>query len=126
MELKATYSLLLMCIAFLLTGNEAQKPRLGPVKPKRDTFCPDAPLQFNPSRKGYPRPSCCMSVEEKIPRRALLLVSKCEKQRIYGACHIEALILHIRRGTVCAHPRLLRNLKKIRESQTGLNATRNQ
>uniref|UniRef100_A0A8C2I6S6 Chemokine interleukin-8-like domain-containing protein n=1 Tax=Cyprinus carpio TaxID=7962 RepID=A0A8C2I6S6_CYPCA len=70
---------------------------------------------------GYPPPSCCVTVEETIPRRILRLVSRCEIQRRYGACRNDALILHIRNRPICAHPKLLKKLKKIHQSQTGLN-----
>uniref|UniRef100_A0A671MET1 Chemokine interleukin-8-like domain-containing protein n=1 Tax=Sinocyclocheilus anshuiensis TaxID=1608454 RepID=A0A671MET1_9TELE len=67
--------------------------------------------------QGYPPPRCCVTILEKIPRRILRLVSRCEIQSKYGACHIDALILHIRNKLFCAHPRLLKKLKKIHESQ---------
>ncbi|XP_016318073.1 C-C motif chemokine 27 [Sinocyclocheilus anshuiensis] len=123
---KATYLLLLMCVAIILTSTEAQNHLLGPIQPKPDTFCHDAPQQRRtyPLGKGYPPPRCCVTILEKIPRRILRLVSRCEIQSKYGACHIDALILHIRNKLFCAHPRLLKKLKKIHESQPGLNANK--
>ncbi|XP_016404395.1 uncharacterized protein LOC107737421 isoform X2 [Sinocyclocheilus rhinocerous] len=58
---KATYLLLLMCIAIILTSTEAQNHLLGPIQPKPDTFCHDAPQQrrIYPFGKGYPPPRCC-------------------------------------------------------------------
>ncbi|KAI2656469.1 C-C motif chemokine 28 [Labeo rohita] len=120
MGFKATYLVLLMCVAIILTSTKDQNhSRSNP-----DIFCPNAPLQMwtYPSRKGPRRDTCCRTVLEKIPRRILRLVTSCEMQRNYGACPIRALILHIRNRPICAHPRMLKKLKKIHE--TGLNANR--
>ncbi|KAK2881649.1 hypothetical protein Q8A67_018917 [Cirrhinus molitorella] len=73
--------------------------------------------QIYPSRKGFPPARCCRTVVDQIPRRILRLVSSCEIQRNYGACHINALILHFRNKSFCAHPRMLKKLKKIHESK---------
>ncbi|XP_016404394.1 C-C motif chemokine 27-like isoform X1 [Sinocyclocheilus rhinocerous] len=78
---------------------------------------------FTHLAKDIPLPGA-VTVLEKIPRRILRLVSRCEIQSNYGACHIDALILHIRNKLFCAHPRLLKKLNKIHESQPGLNANK--
>ncbi|XP_071394611.1 C-C motif chemokine 27a [Centroberyx affinis] len=63
---------------------------------------------------GIPR--CCVITSNNISLRVLEKVERWAVQQSSGACDIKALVLHVRgwRKPICAHPKLKRELMRIR------------
>ncbi|XP_071750931.1 C-C motif chemokine 27a [Centroberyx gerrardi] len=63
---------------------------------------------------GIPR--CCVRTSNNIPPHVLAKVERWVVQESSGACDIKALVLHVRgwRKPICAHPKLKKQLMKIR------------
>ncbi|ROL53730.1 UDP-N-acetylglucosamine/UDP-glucose/GDP-mannose transporter [Anabarilius grahami] len=88
MELKATSLLLLMCVAIILTSNEAGV---------------------------FPR--CCSIVFRRIPRDILKAVTTYEIQSGYCETDALILYFRHRKGLICVHPRLEKVLKKLKKKR---------
>ncbi|XP_056097932.1 C-C motif chemokine 27a [Rhinichthys klamathensis goyatoka] len=89
MELKATSLLLLTCVAIIIL-TEASTNAI---------------------------PTCCLAVTGKIPRQKLHHVKRYDTQSRSGRCEIDALILHIGKRKICAHPKLRKVLDKIMKNR---------
>ncbi|XP_051950984.1 C-C motif chemokine 28-like [Xyrauchen texanus] len=58
-------------------------------------------------------PNCCVKLSKNIPKHLLLQVSRYEIQTRYGACDMDAVIIHLKGKILCAHPKLKDLLRKI-------------
>ncbi|XP_055023279.2 C-C motif chemokine 27a [Misgurnus anguillicaudatus] len=68
---------------------------------------------FTSTADGIPR--CCVTVSKKIRRSDLQKVSKYDLQKKNGRCDIDAVILYIKQKKICADPKILGRLKKIKK-----------
>ncbi|XP_040051410.2 C-C motif chemokine 27a [Gasterosteus aculeatus] len=62
-------------------------------------------------------PKCCIRTKNHIPLQMLWKVQRWSMQSGGRACDISALLLHVKdmRTPVCAHPKVLGILKKVRQ-----------
>lgn len=60
-------------------------------------------------------PKCCVRTKKYIPQSLLLNVQRWEKQTVFSACNIDAVVLYIRalKKPICAPPEIENILKKI-------------
>uniref|UniRef100_A0A672JDB7 Chemokine interleukin-8-like domain-containing protein n=1 Tax=Salarias fasciatus TaxID=181472 RepID=A0A672JDB7_SALFA len=61
-------------------------------------------------------PKCCVTTKTEIPEHVLRKVQRWKMQTNTGACNTAALILHVKglRKPVCAHPKIMAILTRIR------------
>uniref|UniRef100_A0A4W5M6V0 Chemokine interleukin-8-like domain-containing protein n=1 Tax=Hucho hucho TaxID=62062 RepID=A0A4W5M6V0_9TELE len=64
-------------------------------------------------------PKCCVKTSMDIPTNVLKKVKRVEMQRSSGVCEISAIILHMKGKTLCAHPKLMRKLKRMQKRKDG-------